>query len=63
MFGEITVYNQIAKTKNRLLDVILSKYIDICNDKNIKFEIDVMTDNLSFINSYDISSLFNNFMI
>ena len=62
MFGEITVYNQIAKTKNRLLDVILSKYIDICNDKNIKFEIDVMTDNLSFINSYDISSLFNNIL-
>lgn len=60
MFGEITKYNQIAKTKNKLLDVILSKYTDICNDKNIKFEIDVMTDNLSFINSYDISSLFNN---
>lgn len=62
MLGEITKYNQTGKTKNRLLDVILSKYTDICNDKKIKFETDIMTDNLSFINSYDISSLFNNIL-
>ena len=62
MVGEIAKYNRIAKTQNRLLDVILSKYTDICNDKGIKFEADIMTDNLGFINSYDISSLFNNIL-
>lgn len=62
MVGEIKKYNQIAKTKNKLLDVILSKYTDICRDKNISFDTDIMTDNLSFINSYDISSLFNNIL-
>ncbi|WP_294905527.1 sensor histidine kinase [uncultured Eubacterium sp.] len=62
MVGEIAKYNRIAKTQNRLLDVILSKYTDICNDKGIKFETDIMTDNLGFINSYDISSLFNNIL-
>lgn len=62
MIGEISKHNRIAKTKNRLLDVILSKYSDICDNKNIKFETDIMTDNLSFINSYDISSLFNNIL-
>ncbi len=62
MLGEISKYNQIAKTKNRLLDVILSKYTDLCNNKNINFETDIMTDNLCFINSYDISSLFNNIL-
>lgn len=62
MVGEIAKYNHIAKTQNRLLDVILSKYTDICNDKGIKFETDIMTDNLGFINSYDISSLFNNIL-
>lgn len=62
MMGEITKYTRIAKTKNRLLDVILSKYTDICNDKEIEFETDIMNDNLSFINSYDISSLFNNIL-
>lgn len=62
MFREINEYNQIAKTKNRLLDVIINKYIQICNDKGIAFETDIVTDNLSFINSYDISSLFNNIL-
>ena len=62
MMGEITKYNQIAKTKNRLLDVILSKYTDICNNRFIKFETDIMTDNLSFITNYDISTLFNNIL-
>lgn len=62
MVGEIKEYSQIAKTKNRLLDVIINKYIQICSDKGITFETDIMTDNLSFINSYDISSLFNNIL-
>lgn len=62
MLGEIIKYNQTGKTKNRLLDVILSKYTDICNDKKIKFETDIMTDNLKFINGYDISALFNNIL-
>lgn len=62
MVGEIKKYNQIAKTKNRFLDVILSKYTDISENKGIRFEIDIMTDNLSFINTYDLSSLFNNIL-
>ena len=35
MLGEITKYNQIGKTKNRLLDVILSKYTSLCKEKEI----------------------------
>ncbi len=62
MLGEITKYNQIGKTQNRLLDVILNKYTDICREKEIKFETDIMSDNLKFINNYDISALFNNLL-
>lgn len=62
MVGEIKKYNQIARTKNRLLDVILNKYTDMCDNKNLIFETDIMTDNLSFIEGYDISSLFNNIL-
>ena len=62
MVGEIKKYNQIAKTKNKLLDVILNKYTDICRSKNLKFETDIMSDNLDFIDGYDISSLFNNIL-
>ncbi len=62
MMGEITKYNQIAKSKNRLLDVILSKYTDLCNSKGVRFETNIMTENLCFVNNYDISSLFNNIL-
>ena len=62
MLGEIVKYNKICKTKNRLLDVILNKYIDICREKSIEFEINILTDNLNFISNYDISALFNNLL-
>ncbi len=62
MLGEISKYNQMAKTQNRLLDVILSKYTDICCNKGIKFETNIITDNLNFIGNYDISSLFTNIL-
>lgn len=62
MMGEIAKYNQICKTKNRLLDVILNKYIDICREKSIEFETSILTDNLNFISNYDISALFNNLL-
>lgn len=60
MLGEISQFSQIAKTKNKLLDVILSKYANICKEKAIKFETDIMAENLDFISGQDISSLFNN---
>ena len=62
MLGEITKYNKMAKTQNKLLDVILSKYINICKDYEIQFETDIMSDNLQFINNYDLSALFNNLL-
>lgn len=60
MIGEISKYNQVAKTKNKLLDVILNKYTDICQSKNILFETSILSENLSFINNHDLSALFNN---
>ena len=62
MMGEITKYSQIGKTQNRLLDVILSKYTDICNDNGINFEIEIISDNLKSINDFDMSTLFNNLL-
>lgn len=62
MLGEITKYNLIGKTQNALLDVILSKYINICKENKITFEMDIMSDNLKFINNFDLSTLFNNIL-
>lgn len=62
ILGEIHQNSQIGKSKNKLLDVIISKYADICKDKRIKFEVDVMSENMSFMNGNDISALFNNLL-
>lgn len=60
MLGELTQYNQIAKTKNSMFDVILDKYTNICAAKGIEFLTDIVTDNLNFLAINDISSLLNN---
>lgn len=57
---EITSNSRMAKTKNRMLDVILSKYCDICEEKGITFKTDIMSDNLNFMHAKDLSALFNN---
>ena len=62
ILGEVEQFSQIGKTKNKLLDVILGKYTDICREKGIRFETDIMSDNLSFIQGADISALFNNLL-
>lgn len=51
-----------AKTKNKLLDVIINKYYLLCKDKNIKFNILSINENLSFISDYDISAILDNLL-
>ena len=59
--GEIETINKIAGTRNSILDVIISKYIDICQTKGIDFNINAITDNLDFL-AIDASALFNNLL-
>lgn len=51
-----------AKTKNRLLDVIINKYALICKDKHIKFTTFSLNENLSFISDYDLSAILDNLL-
>lgn len=52
--------NQIGKTSNKLLDLIISKYNYICDKEGIAFEKNIHQSNLSFINDNDLTSIFNN---
>lgn len=52
--------NQIGKTSNKLLDLIISKYNYICDKEGIVFEKNIHQSNLSFINDNDLTSIFNN---
>ena len=60
--GEIINLSKIAQTKNGILDVILSKYSDICKEKSIDFYLNTITDNFDFMAINDISALFNNLL-
>lgn len=62
ILGEIEEYSNIAKTKNKILDIILNKYVEICNDKNICFSTETISENLSFIDGKDLSAMFNNML-
>lgn len=52
--------NQIGKTSNKLLDLIITKYNYICDKQGIVFEKNIHQSNLSFINDNDLTSIFNN---
>lgn len=49
-------------SKNKMLDLILSKYITLCESKNIKIEIDSKTANLNYVDDVDLSTLMNNLL-
>lgn len=51
-----------AKTKNKLLDVIINKYALICQNKQIRFDTRSVNENLSFINDYDLSAILDNLL-
>lgn len=49
-------------SKNKMLDLIISKYMTLCESKNIRFEVDVKTANLNYIDDVDLSTLLNNLL-
>lgn len=45
-----------------MLDLIISKYVTLCEKKNIKFSVDVKTANLAYVSDSDLSTLMNNLL-
>lgn len=62
IYPEIEKINQIGISKNKTLDLIISKYVSLCEIKDIIFSIDVKTANLSFIESQDLTALLTNLL-
>ena len=59
---EFNEYKYIGKSKNKMLDLILSKYYHICETNNIDFFVDIRRSNLSFINDNDLVSILGNLL-
>ncbi len=60
IYPDIETFSSIGISQNRMLDLILSKYIKLCESKNISFSVDVKTANLHYIDDTDLSTLLNN---
>ena len=60
--SDIEETNQIGKTSNKLLDLILGKYNYICEKNNITFEKNIHIDDISFIADNDLTSILNNML-
>lgn len=52
----------LSISNNKMLDLILNKYIVICNQKNIKFEYEVKTADLGYIEDSELSIILNNIL-
>lgn len=62
IYPNIEKFNYIGISKNKMLDLIISKYATLCQSKDIKFSVDAKTANLSYVNDADLSTLMNNLL-
>lgn len=59
---ELNKFQNTGISKNKMLDLIISKYITVCEIKNIDFSVDVKTANLYYIDDFDLSAMMNNLL-
>ena len=59
---EVQSYGYIGMSKNKTLDLLISKYLNLCQGKGIKIDFDVKTANLSSVSPTDISTIINNLL-
>ena len=62
LLTEVGTVSKMGISKNPTLDLIISKYIMICNNKGIAFSVDVKSSNLSYIQDYELTSLMCNLL-
>lgn len=62
IYPQIETFSSIGISQNKMLDLIISKYIKLCESKNIKFSVDVKTANLNYIADSDLAALLNNLL-
>lgn len=59
-YPEFENKNTIRISNNKIIDLILNKYIVLCEKAGIKFNYEVQTANLSYINDVELSIILNN---
>ncbi len=62
IYPDVERFNRTGISKNKVLDLIISKYATLCEKKKIQFSVDVKTANLSYVSDTDLSMLMNNLL-
>ena len=62
IYPNIEKFSFTGISKNKMLDLIISKYVTLCEKKNIKFSVDVKAANLAYVSDSDLSTLMNNLL-
>lgn len=62
IYPNVEKFSFMGISKNKMLDLIISKYATLCASKTIKFSVDVKTANLSYVRDADLSILMNNLL-
>ena len=62
MFERLTEYGNVCHSGNKILDVIINKYVTECNLNNIEFYFDIKNNNLVNIEYYDAVTILGNLM-
>ncbi len=62
IYPELEEKNIIKISNNKMLDLIISKYIVVCKNNNIKFVYEVKTADLAYIDDSELSVILNNIL-
>ncbi len=62
LYPDLDTFSRIGISKNPMLDLIISKYTALCEKHHIRFDVDVKTANLSYMENTDLSTLLNNLL-
>lgn len=54
--------NIVKFSDNDLLNLILNRYLEICNQKQVKLNVEIRKDSMKFVNADDITALFCNLL-
>lgn len=62
IYPNVEKFSFTGISKNKMLDLIISKYMTLCESKNIRFSVDVKTANLVYVQDSDLSTILNNLL-
>ena len=60
LYPSLENMNKVRISKNKIIDLIINKYIVVCKNNNIKLYYEVKTADLNYINDVELSIILNN---